>query len=37
MAMRDIEAIKPNCAHIDRQVAALEREKAQNDQTRNRA
>jgi hypothetical protein len=32
MAMRDIEAIKPNCAHIDRQVAALEREKAQNDQ-----
>jgi hypothetical protein len=32
MAMRDIQAIKPNCARIDRQIAALEREKAENDQ-----
>ena len=32
MAMRDIQAIKPNCARIDRQIAALEHEKAENDQ-----
>ncbi|MGC1177597.1 MAG: hypothetical protein ACLQF1_03185 [Methyloceanibacter sp.] len=32
MAMRDIEAIRPNCSRIDRQIAALEREKAENDQ-----
>lgn len=32
MALRDIEAVKPNCSRIDRQIAALEREKAQNDQ-----
>jgi hypothetical protein len=32
MAMRDIEAIRPNCARIDRQIATLEQEKAQNDQ-----
>jgi hypothetical protein len=27
MAMRDIEAIRPNCARIDRQIATLEQEK----------
>jgi hypothetical protein len=32
MAMRDIQAIKPNCSRIDKQIAALEHEKAQNDQ-----
>jgi hypothetical protein len=32
MAMRDINAVKPNCAKIDRQNAALEKEKAENDQ-----
>lgn len=32
MAMRDIQAIRPNCAHIDKQIAALEHEKAENDQ-----
>ena len=32
MAMRDINAVKPNCARIDKQIAALEREKAENDQ-----
>ena len=32
MAMRDIDAIRPNCGRIDRQIAMLEREKAQNDQ-----
>jgi hypothetical protein len=32
MAMRDIEAVKPNCSRIDKQIAALEQEKAQNDQ-----
>jgi hypothetical protein len=32
MSMREIEAVKPNCARIDRQIAALEKEKADNDQ-----
>lgn len=32
MAMRDIEAVRPRCAAIDRQIAALEQEKAANDQ-----
>jgi hypothetical protein len=32
MTMRDINAVKPNCAKIDRQIAALEKEKAENDQ-----
>jgi hypothetical protein len=32
MAMRDINAVKPNCAHIDKQIAALEKEKVENDQ-----
>lgn len=32
MSMREIEAVKPNCARIDRQIAALGREKAENDQ-----
>ena len=32
MTMRDIAAVKPNCAHIDKQIAALEKEKAENDQ-----
>lgn len=32
MSMREIEAIKPNCARIDRQIAMLEKEKAENDQ-----
>jgi uncharacterized lipoprotein YmbA len=31
MAMRDINAVKPNCAR-DKQIAALEKEKAENDQ-----
>lgn len=32
MSMREIEAVKPNCARIDRQIAMLEKEKAENDQ-----
>lgn len=32
MAMRDIHAIKPNCPRIDKQIASLEHEKAENDQ-----
>ena len=32
MAMRDINAVKPNCAKIDRHIAALEKEKAENNQ-----
>jgi hypothetical protein len=32
MTMRDINAVKPNCAKIDRQIATLEKEKAENDQ-----
>ncbi len=32
MAMRDINAVRPNCARIDKQIAALEEEKAENDQ-----
>jgi len=32
MTMRDINAVKPNCARIDRQIAALEKEKAENNQ-----
>jgi hypothetical protein len=32
MAMCDINAVKPNCARIDKQIAALEKEKAENDQ-----
>lgn len=32
MKMRDINAIKPNCAKIEKQIAALEKEKAENDQ-----
>ena len=32
MTMGEIRAVKPNCAHIDKQIATLEREKAQNDQ-----
>ena len=32
MAMRDIRAVKPNCAHINKQIVALEKEKAENDQ-----
>ena len=32
MAMRDINAVRPNCAKIDKQIAALEKEKAENDQ-----
>jgi len=32
MTMRDIKAVKPNCARIDKQIAALEKEKAENDQ-----
>jgi hypothetical protein len=34
MAMRDIEAVRSNCSRIDRQITALEHEKAQNDQRR---
>jgi hypothetical protein len=32
MAMRDINAVKPDCAKIDKQIAALEKEKAENNQ-----
>jgi hypothetical protein len=32
MSMRDINAVKPGCARIDKQIAALEKEKAENDQ-----
>ena len=32
MAVRDIQAIKPNCSRIDKQIAMREREKAENDQ-----
>jgi hypothetical protein len=33
MSMRDINAVKPSCAQIDKQIAALEKElKAENDQ-----
>jgi hypothetical protein len=32
MTVREIVAVKPNCAKIDRQIAALEKEKAENDQ-----
>ena len=32
MAMRDINAVKPNCARIDKQIAALEKEKTENNQ-----
>jgi hypothetical protein len=30
--MRDINAVRPNCAKIDQQIAMLEKEKAENDQ-----
>jgi len=32
MSMREIHAVKPNCARIDKQIAMLEKEKAENDQ-----
>ena len=32
MTMREVNAVKPNCARIDKQIAALEKEKAENDQ-----
>ena len=32
MTLREIQAVKPNCARIDRQIAALQEEKAENDQ-----
>jgi hypothetical protein len=32
MTMREIDAVQPNCARIDKQIATLEQEKAQNDQ-----
>jgi hypothetical protein len=32
MSMRDINAVRPNCARIDKQIAALEKDKAKNDQ-----
>ena len=32
MTLREIQAVKPNCARIDRQIAALQKEKAENDQ-----
>jgi hypothetical protein len=32
MTLREIQAVKPNCARIDRQIAALKKEKAENDQ-----
>ncbi len=32
MTMREIKAVKPNCARIDKQIAALEKERAENNQ-----
>ncbi|MEZ5827048.1 MAG: hypothetical protein R3D30_04535 [Hyphomicrobiales bacterium] len=32
MTMREIDAVKPSCARIDKQIATLEQEKANNDQ-----
>lgn len=32
MSLREIQAVKPNCVRIDKQIVALEREKAENDQ-----
>ena len=32
MAMRDINAVRPNCAQIDKQIAILKKEKAENNQ-----
>jgi len=32
MTLREIHAVKPNCARIDKQIAALEKEKRENDQ-----
>jgi hypothetical protein len=32
VSMREIESVKPNCARIDRQIAMLEKQKAENDQ-----
>ena len=32
MIMRDIRAVRPDCARIDKQIAMLEKEKAENDQ-----
>jgi hypothetical protein len=32
MTMRDINAVRPNCARIDQQIATLAKEKAENDQ-----
>jgi len=32
MTMREINAVKPNCAKIDRQIAILQKEKAENNQ-----
>jgi hypothetical protein len=31
MSMRDIQRVEASCANVDRQIAVLEREKAQND------
>jgi hypothetical protein len=32
MSMREINAVRPNCARIDKQIATFEKEKAENDQ-----
>ena len=32
MAMHDINAVRPNCSRVDRQIVALEKEKTENDQ-----
>jgi len=32
MTMREIRAVNPNCARIDKQIALLEKEKAENNQ-----
>jgi hypothetical protein len=32
MTMREIKEVKPNCARIDRQIAALEKVRAENNQ-----
>jgi hypothetical protein len=32
MTMREIKSVEPNCARIDKQIAALEKERAENNQ-----
>jgi len=32
MTMREVNAVRPNCARIDKQIAILQKEKAENNQ-----